>query len=262
MPWPYDDKPLAYRASMLPIGNYEDGSIAFPVWPQGALDLFSSGQQFNNAAEAARGIPHTSEESFPRPQDVGLASLPMMMTGFPGLGRAVSGKALQQAERSSGLPSVSFRGGVDSFGRGNYEALVGDTPVGRAYARDLGENIQLGQLNIDAPYQRQGIGTALQKHIEADMGKTAVPDTYLSNAEYQRWKKTAPQIVSNYKQTDSGSWMGTPSSGLPSVKSPLDGSSLFSNAPDAAPAGLLATGDGQEQPDFMLELLRRHGFIR
>jgi hypothetical protein len=50
MPWPFDDKPLAYRASMLPIGNYEDGSIAFPVWPQGALDLLNSGQQFNNAA--------------------------------------------------------------------------------------------------------------------------------------------------------------------------------------------------------------------
>jgi hypothetical protein len=47
------------------------------------------------------------------------------------------------------------------------------------------------------------------------------------------------------------------------VKSATTGETLFSNAPDAAPAGLLATGEGERpQQDFMLELLRRHGFIR
>jgi hypothetical protein len=47
------------------------------------------------------------------------------------------------------------------------------------------------------------------------------------------------------------------------VKSPYSGEQLFSNPRDAAPAGLLATGEGENsQQDFMLELLRRHGFLR
>jgi hypothetical protein len=42
----------------------------------------------------------------------------------------------------------------------------------------------------------------------------------------------------------------------------IDGE-LYANPKDAAPAGLLATGNEQPtQQNFMLELLRRHGFIR
>lgn len=107
---------VAFRASMLPVGNYEDGSIAFPVRPQGWLDLVDSWRQFTNAAEAARGIPHTAEESFPRDKDAILAGAAMTGAGIGGLGskaagRAVSGTAPESAAASRTLPSHSVESG-------------------------------------------------------------------------------------------------------------------------------------------------------
>lgn len=89
---------VAYRASMLPIGNYEDGSIAFPVWPQTAIDAYE-----------ALGRFHRGEA--PQPQDAVLAGLVMSGSGFGALGargaRAVSGKAPAQVEAPVALPSHS-----------------------------------------------------------------------------------------------------------------------------------------------------------
>lgn len=55
---------VAYRASMLPIGNYEDGSIAFPVWPQVAVD-------------AGEALGRLGRGENPQPQDAVLANLAM-----------------------------------------------------------------------------------------------------------------------------------------------------------------------------------------
>lgn len=101
MAWPLDNKPVAYRASMLPIGNYADGSIAFPVWPQGAVDAWE-----------ALGRFHRGEA--PQPQDAVLAGLVMSGGVAGGLGRgarAVSGKAPAPLAAPVSLPSHSVEAG-------------------------------------------------------------------------------------------------------------------------------------------------------
>jgi hypothetical protein len=68
------------RGAQMPIANWPDGpGLAVP---QAVYDLIDSGRQFNNAAEASRGIPHTAEQSWPRDKDAALAGA--VMTG--GLG--------------------------------------------------------------------------------------------------------------------------------------------------------------------------------
>jgi hypothetical protein len=74
------------RGVQMPVANWPDGpGLAVP---QAVYDLIDSGRQFNNAAEASRGIPHTAEESFPRDQDAVLAGA--VMTGGLGMVRPAS----------------------------------------------------------------------------------------------------------------------------------------------------------------------------
>lgn len=78
-------KQVAFRASMLPIGNYDDGSVAFPVWPQGAVDAYN-----------AMGRFHRGEA--PQPEDAVLAGL-AMTGGLGGLARG-AGNAMARAGRA------------------------------------------------------------------------------------------------------------------------------------------------------------------
>lgn len=111
------DKEVAYRASMLPIGNYEDGSIAFPVWPQAAVDAKEALGRFGRSVEQATGqAQYTPEETFPRPEDVVLPGLAVAGTGamrapVSGAARAVSGKALEGVEASRPLTSSPVEAG-------------------------------------------------------------------------------------------------------------------------------------------------------
>lgn len=95
------ERQVAFRASMLPIGNYEDGSIAFPVWPQGAVDVYEFLGRFGRGEE-------------PQPQD-GLTLGGLAMTGglASGLAAKTAVKPLFSLEsRSAGLynpPSKSPR---------------------------------------------------------------------------------------------------------------------------------------------------------
>jgi hypothetical protein len=86
---------VTYRASMLPVGNYDDGSVGM-AWPQSAVD-----------AKNAFGRFHRGEN--PQPQDAVLAGLAMTGAGAFGLGtraaRATGSVAgAERAEASSGLP--------------------------------------------------------------------------------------------------------------------------------------------------------------
>ena len=67
-----------------------------------------------------------------------------------------------------------------------------------AVVRELGLAFQISNFQIARGALRQGIGTAFQFYIEAQLGKPAVPDGMLSNAEYRRWKKLDPIAVSDY----------------------------------------------------------------
>lgn len=61
--------------------------------------------------------------------------------------------------------------------------------VGRFYWRDTREGPQFGNIHLDDEYQRKGIGTAVQHYLETKTGKWMIPDTTLSQAEYNRWLK-------------------------------------------------------------------------
>jgi hypothetical protein len=130
------DKPVAYRASMLPIGNYEDGSIAFPVWPQSAVDAGNALMRF-----------HRGEA--PRPEDAVLAGLAMTGGGIGGLAarprlsargsNAVSGKAPAHVEASRPLTSSPVETGSVDY-----------TP-----SRAVGPAPQLAQILMSLPVEMQ-----------------------------------------------------------------------------------------------------------
>jgi hypothetical protein len=93
---------------------------------------------------------------------------------------------------------VTFQHETDAHGRTTAKFFKNGKSVGSADVRELGHAIQISNFQIARGARRQGIGTAFQFYIEAQLGKPAVPDGMLSNAEYRRWKKLDPIAVSDY----------------------------------------------------------------
>ncbi|MDQ8698229.1 hypothetical protein [Hyphomicrobium sp. LHD-15] len=93
---------------------------------------------------------------------------------------------------------VTFRHETDALGRTHAKFLRNGKEVGSAVIRDFGHSIQITNFQIARGARRQGIGTAFQSYIEAQLGKRAVPDGMLSKAEYRRWMKLDPVAVQNY----------------------------------------------------------------
>lgn len=108
-------KEVAFRASMLPIGNYDDGSIAFPVWPQGAVDVYEAMGRFH------RGEP-------PLPQD-GLVLGGLAMTGgaFGGLARS-GGNAMVRAAANPKEAAPAGALAMDAASRAGRARAMGFDP--------------------------------------------------------------------------------------------------------------------------------------
>jgi hypothetical protein len=258
MGWPFDDKPVGYRASMLPIGNYEDGSIAFPVWPQGAVDAYQAMRRF-----------HRGES--PQPQDAVLAGL--VMSGGLGVPRPAGALAANSMrEAPAPITARVYRGAS------NHEQWPPTNPRHNAFwASDNPE--------VASSYASEAI-----RH-GGDMGSVTPADVTFQNpmvvnAKGQRWDQWHPegQFSSDelvrqarnlghdglvIQQTQDGLNgvvpVGNTYAALKpgTVRSATTGETLFSNPPDAPPAGLLATGEeSNPQQDYMTELLRRAGFLR
>lgn len=64
------------RASMIPIGNYSDGSVGL-AWPQSAVDAKNALGRLGRSVDAAAGAPWSPAETFPRPEDAVLPGLAM-----------------------------------------------------------------------------------------------------------------------------------------------------------------------------------------
>jgi hypothetical protein len=127
------DKEVAYRASMLPIGNYDDGSIAFPVWPQAAIDAKEALGRFGRSVEQATGqARYTPEETFPRPEDVVLPGLAVAGTGAmraPVAGAAMRGAEGAATEGSAATASRAFSNAPEAAPAGMLLALPEDHPL-------------------------------------------------------------------------------------------------------------------------------------
>jgi hypothetical protein len=242
------------RASMFPVAAWDDG-LGLAV-PQEVFEHFDTGRQFNNAAEAARGIPHTPEESFPRPQDARVAGLAMTGAGAFGLGtraaRATDSVAgAERAEASSGLPSHSVEaGGAPVTARAyrgtgypknevdpHREYFASDSPdIAATYAQGPTPAVFPSDVTFRNPLtvdvggglydQVPGYGTM---HNTVQAARTAGNDGVVFRNIRDPMKGEDAPLGTTYAAI-----------GPDTVKSATTGETLFSNAPDAAVPGVLA----------------------
>jgi hypothetical protein len=279
-----DAKKVAWRASMLPLVNYDDGTGGFG-WPQTLIDAKNAFARF-----------HRGEA--PQPEDAVLAGLAMTGAGAFGLGsRAARGSVAgaERAEASSGLPSNSVEAGrlasnpPEAAPAGFIPAAAGAGPqplTARVY-RGASNHEQWPPTNprhdafwaSDNPEVASSYASEAIRH-GGDMGSVTPADVTFQNpmvvnAKGNRWDQwhADGEFSSNellrqarnaghdglvIQQTQDGLTGGVPVATTyaalkpGTVKSATTGETLFSNPPDAAPAGLLATPyqEGQPMPDF------------
>jgi len=74
-----------------------------------------------------------------------------------------------------GLPTGAT---IKDLGNGSYSVKHAGREIATAHISDNGD--YLSAINVDPEYRRQGIGTALKKHIEQHSGKTLKPAPYLT----------------------------------------------------------------------------------
>jgi len=237
----YAEEPrVVHRGQNLPFVEYDDGSIGWGV-PQTYYDLKDSWNQFTNAAEAARGIPHTAEESFPRRRDVGLAGAAVAGAGLGHLGLrgrlANSVAGAERAEASSGLPSHSVDAGRFDFTPGTpRSAEVGRSSL--SYLPDDGM-VELTALGTPQAYRGQGAATQAMQRFTGALDAAGLPSRLVARGD----AGTDPTRLQGFYQAHGYEAPG-PDGYM--VRPPK---TLFSNAPDAAPVGMLAaTAAGKKGP--------------
>jgi hypothetical protein len=238
------DPEVTNRMSMLPVGNYDDGSVGI-VWPQSAVD-----------AKNAFGRFHRGEA--PQPQDAVLAGL--VMGGGLGVPRPAGALAANSMREAQGpLTARVYRGAS------NHEQWPPTNPRHNAFwASDNPE--------VASSYASEAI-----RH-GGDMGSVTPADITFQNpmvvnAKGQRWDQWHPegQFSSDellrqarnaghdglvIQQTQDGLNGVVPSATTyaalkpGTVKSATTGETLFSNPPDAAPVGVLPAmaNAGERQP--------------
>jgi hypothetical protein len=242
---------VGFRASMLPIGNYDDGSIAFPVWPQSAVDAGNALMRF-----------HRGEA--PRPEDAVLAGLAVAGGGLGHLGlrgsaRAVSGKALEGVEASRPLTSSPVEAGSVPVTARVYRGAAKEeewppgpgTRQGPFWASDNPEvaNHYSGAAYADDPGVRAPSITPADITFQNPMVVEAMGMDWNMLPGYATTEFAAREalkkghdglVVRNV--ADDGQVATTYAALRPgTVRSATTGETLFSNPKEAAPAGLLAT---------------------
>lgn len=113
------------------------------------------------------------------------------------VGERTAVRALWELSAFGGdLPAdVKVQFTTNRIGQTNYQITANGEDIGRAYVRDLGDRVQVGNISIDEKWQRRGIGTALYAQIERDLGKPLVPDETLSDEAHSFWMKHRPEAV-------------------------------------------------------------------
>jgi hypothetical protein len=256
---------VTYRASMLPVGNFDDGSVGM-VWPQSAVD-----------AKNAFGRFHRGEA--PQPEDAVLAGLAMTGAGAFGLGRSAVSRGsvagAERAEASSGLPSHSVEAGrlasnppeaapvgavvsafdqrlnqmraaIDALDPALQQTWRGDLDPGRFGVPSPFEFVQ-GQSYRRAPDSGQQVMVDLAKlkTNQPDVSGYAVKDIAERGPDPSLTPTRSSQSEPTVARMEDGSYMllgGNHRLSAAALKGETTApATLFSNAPDAAPAGLLAT---------------------
>jgi hypothetical protein len=106
---------------------------------------------------------------------------------------------------------LSFTEHTQPNGAVTIEIQKGGEHKGRLYYRpDSPETLQAANLSLESELQRQGITSTVEDYLTAKYGKQIVPDFTLSDAEYKRWQKKAPELLADYKK-DGSHWLYRPS---------------------------------------------------
>jgi hypothetical protein len=273
------------RAGMLPLASWGDGpAFGLPgmaIQAREAWGRFAGGQN-------------------PQPGDEVLAGLAMTGAGAFGLGgRAARGSVAgaERAEASSGLPSHSVEAGrlasnppeaapagavvsafdqrlnqmraaIDGLDPALQQTWRGDLDPGRFGVPSPFEFVQ-GQPYRRAPDSGQQVMVDLAKlkTNQPDVSGYAVKDIAERGPDPSLTPTRAAQSEPTVARLEDGSYLvlgGNHRLSAEALKGETHApATLFANPKDMSPAGLLATGEGEQtQQDLMLELLRRHGFLR
>ena len=244
--WDKTSQPLQERASILPLGQYHDGSVGL-AWP-GIL------------AAPAEGMVNFGRYGYDTPEairDNALSAFDVAggaMTGGLGVGLAgglvdnavgsagakLTENALERAQPQGMRPGLALA----EAGRNRFDITMDGDTIGNVYMREQPQTIQIGNFKIDPDFQRQGIGTEVQQELARMYGKPNVPDSSLSAAEYARWMKNDPAAVADYALPAPDANFYTPTYGTPGYYAsmgagPAPGTraasgELFSNAPTGA----------------------------
>jgi GNAT superfamily N-acetyltransferase len=166
---------VAYRASMLPIGNYEDGSIAFPVWPQMAIQAQEAFGRFGRGEN-----PQPGDEilAFMTP-GIGGAFGKVAGAAEKGLARSVAGA--ERAEASSGLPSHSVEAGSFDFTPGAPRSA----DIGRSSLSYLPEDgmVELTALGTPEAYRGQGAATQAMQRFTGALDEAGLPSRLVARGD-------------------------------------------------------------------------------
>jgi GNAT superfamily N-acetyltransferase len=217
------DPQVTYRASMLPVGNYDDGSVGM-VWPQSAVDAKNAFARF-----------HRGEA--PQPQDAVLAGLAMTGAGAYGLGRSAVSRGsvagAERAEASSGLPSQSVEAGRFDFTPGTPRSA----DIGRSSISYLPEDgmVELTALGTPEAYRGQGSATQALQQFTGALDEAGLPSRLVARGD----AGTDPARLQQFYAAHGYEPPGADGYMVRQAKT------LFSNPPGAAPTGLLATGEGE-----------------
>jgi GNAT superfamily N-acetyltransferase len=246
---------VEWRGSMLPIVNYDDGSGGFG-WPQVAADAKNAMGRFGRSVSAALGGEWSPEETFPRPEDAVLPGLAVAGSGLGHLGlrgrltNSVAGA--ERAEASSGLPSHSVEAGRFDFSPGatrSRSAQVGHSNL--SYLPEDG-TVELTALGTPEAYRGQGAATQAMQGFTGALDEAGLPSRLVARGDAGTDPARLQQFYAShgYEPPGADGYMVRPAK------------SLFSNPPDAAPAGLLATGEGEDDdlPPIVRALLNNPRF--
>jgi GNAT superfamily N-acetyltransferase len=250
---------VTWRAPMMiPSVEYDDGSVGIG-WPREAIAAKEALGRFGNAVDQAfSGRQYAPEDTFPRDED---AILPQMAFIAPAAGTLAKGArrtavprsvaGAERAEASSGLPSQVQEAGRFDFTPGAPRSA----DIGRSSLSYLPEDgmVELTALGTPEAYRGQGAATQAMQQFTGALDEAGLPSRLVARGD----AGTDPTRLQSFYQAHGYGAPG-PDGYMVRPAKPT-GETLFSNPKDAAPAGLLATGEGEEDdlPPIVRALLSK-----
>ena len=184
-----------------------------PRIPQAARDLgslvaepFMAAKRLGDSGvESPYGIPAYNEAN-----KHDMTTLNLTMFGGQAFNPFRAGEGMAAASAESHLrPGLSLSGNKGPRST-DYNILMHDQNIGRAYVREYPETVQIDNFSINPEHQRQGIGTEVQREIARLHGKPNVPGGTLFDPELARWQKNDPAAVADYEKMFEGASSSSP----------------------------------------------------